>query len=310
MSELQRALEVIVFPGPFNWPIFVAQEKGFFARNGLTVNITPTPDSRFQMVGLIDGKFDIAMTAVDNVVAYSEGQGAAPTQNEPDIFSFMGLDNGFLNLVSIPEVTRYAELRGKRIGVDALTTGYAFVLRKLLELGGLKTSDFEFVQAGGVLNRFQSLMNKEFAATLLTSPLDTAAESRGFNRIAKASEVLGAYQGAVGAARRKWASENRAQLVGYIRSYRTAIAWLCEATNKQEAIAILKKSATDVTDTVAEASYAKVLDPHSGLIRDLSIDVEGVRAVLALRTEYGEPRKILANPLKYYDTRYLDELAR
>ena len=65
----QQTLKVIVFPGGFNWPIWVAQERGLFAANGLTVNLTPTPDSVFQLTGLIDGKFDIAMTAIDNLIA-------------------------------------------------------------------------------------------------------------------------------------------------------------------------------------------------------------------------------------------------
>ena len=41
--------------------------------------LTPTPNSVFQLTNLIDGKFDIAMTAIDNVVAYNENQGEAPT---------------------------------------------------------------------------------------------------------------------------------------------------------------------------------------------------------------------------------------
>ena len=58
----QQTLKVIVFPGGFNWPIWVAQERGLFAANGLAVKLTPTPNSVFQLTGLIDGKFDIAMT--------------------------------------------------------------------------------------------------------------------------------------------------------------------------------------------------------------------------------------------------------
>ena len=135
------------------------------------------------------------MTAIDNVVAYSEGQGAAKVDVEPDIFAFMGGDNGFLRLVAVPEVKSFADLKGKQISVDALTTGYAFVLRKLLENGGLKPDDIEFVSAGGGLERFNALMEKKHAATLLISPFDVSAEAKGFNRLANADEALGHYQG-------------------------------------------------------------------------------------------------------------------
>ena len=103
VAQQPKSISVIVFPGGFNWPIWVAQEKGLFDRNGIAVTVTPTPDSKFQLTNLIDGKFDIAMTAIDNVIAYMEGQGAAPTSQTPEIFAFMGADNGFLRLVTIPE---------------------------------------------------------------------------------------------------------------------------------------------------------------------------------------------------------------
>src|SRR2546423_4457733 len=73
-----KALELIVFPGGFNWPVWIAQEKGLFAKNGIEVRLTPTVSSVFQLTNLIDGKYDIAMTAIDNLIAYREGQGEEP----------------------------------------------------------------------------------------------------------------------------------------------------------------------------------------------------------------------------------------
>src|SRR5262249_35592897 len=78
----QHSLEpvsVIVFPGGFNWPIWVAQDKGYFASGGIEVNLTNTPNSVFQLTNLIEGKLDIAMTAIDNVIPYIEGPSGAPT---------------------------------------------------------------------------------------------------------------------------------------------------------------------------------------------------------------------------------------
>jgi len=82
-----RTVNLIVFPGGFNWPIYVAQEKGLFVKHGIDVVVTPTPNSVFQLTNLIGGKFDIAMTAIDNLIAYREGQGEAPVPG-PDLFAF------------------------------------------------------------------------------------------------------------------------------------------------------------------------------------------------------------------------------
>jgi ABC-type nitrate/sulfonate/bicarbonate transport system substrate-binding protein len=112
-AQSLQAVSVIVFPGGFNWPIWVAQEHGYFAKNGVEVTLTDTPNSVFQLTNLMDGKFDIAVTAIDNVIAYVEGQGEVPVARPPDLFAFMGGDNGLLSLTSIPEVKSYADLKGR-----------------------------------------------------------------------------------------------------------------------------------------------------------------------------------------------------
>ncbi|TMH40153.1 MAG: ABC transporter substrate-binding protein [Betaproteobacteria bacterium] len=301
-----RPVNLIVFPGGFNWPVWVAQEKGLFAKNGIDVRITPTPSSVFQLTNLIDGKFDIAMTAIDNLIAYREGQGEVPKPG-PDLFAFMGGDNGFLRLVTVPEVKSFADLRGKTLSVDALTTGYAFVLLEILERNGLrKDRDYTTATAGGVLQRFQALMEKKHAGTLLLSPFEVQAEARGFNRLANATDVLGRYQGLVGGARKAWAEQNRDAVVGYIRAFSDAVDWLYEPGNKDEAIAIFLKNLPNANPQAAQTAYKVLLSPTDGFQKKAKIDMEGVKTVLALRSKYGQPRKSLSDPSPYYDPSFYD----
>ena len=134
---------MIVFPGGFNWPIWVAQDKGFFAKGGLKSEADADAELRVPVSNLIDGKFDIGHTAIDNVVAYMEGQGEAKVETKPDLVVFMGGDNGFLSLVTQPDVKSYNDLKGKTVSVDAMTTGYAFVLFDLLKRNGLTTAGLQ-----------------------------------------------------------------------------------------------------------------------------------------------------------------------
>ena len=305
-----KTVNLIVFPGGFNWPIWVAQEKGLFARNGIEIKLTPTPSSVFQLTNLIDGKFDIAMTAIDNLIAYREGQGEV-SKPGPDLFAFMGGDNGFLRLVTVPEVKSFGDLRGKTLSVDALTTGYAFVLLEILERNGLlKDRDYATAAAGGVLQRFQALMEKKHAGTLLLSPFEVQAEARGFNRLANATDVLGRYQGLVGGARKAWAEQNREAVIGYIRAFSDAVDWLYDSRNKEEAIAIFLKNLPSANPQAAQTAYGVLLSPKDGFFRKARIDMEGVKTVLALRSKYGRPQKSLADPAKYYDPGYYEEAMR
>jgi ABC-type nitrate/sulfonate/bicarbonate transport system substrate-binding protein len=305
-----RTLNVIVFPGGFNWPIWVAQEKGFFARHGVEVKSTPTPSSQFQLTGLIEGKFDIAVTAIDNLVAYREGQGAVAI-DAPDLIAVMGGDQGFLRLVSVPEVRTVAELRGKTLSVDALTTGYAFVLLEVLERAGLALDrDYRTVPAGGVLQRYQALLEKKHAATLLLSPFEVMAQEKGFNVLADASAALGRYQGLVAGVRRSWAERNREALIGYIRGYVEGVEWLYDPRNRQEALAIFMKNVPNATPALAETAHRVLLSPRDGFQRRGQIDFAGIQTVLALRSKYGKPQKTLSDPAKYYDPSYYDAALR
>lgn len=299
-----RPLRVIAFPGGGNWPLWAAQSQGFFARNGLAVEVVPTPSSTFQLTGLSRGDFDIAMTAVDNIIAYREGQGA-PGVDGGDFVAVMGCDHGFLKLAARPDVHSIADLRGKELSVDALTTGYAFVLLELLAREGLVLDrDYRIVSAGGVLQRFEQLLAGKHAATMLVSPFEVLARSRGVRVLADAASVLGSYQGAVAGVRRTWAAQNSALVTAYVRAYRQALDWLFSRDNRQAALDLFVRQVPGATPAVAEAAYGILLDPVAGLQRQARIDEAGMRTVVALREKYGRPVKQLQPIEAYYEPRY------
>jgi ABC-type nitrate/sulfonate/bicarbonate transport system substrate-binding protein len=298
-----QPISVIVFPGGFNWPIWVAREKGYFAARGVEVKLTPTPSSVFQLTNLIEGKFDIGVTAIDNLIAYMEGQGEAPVSVEPDLVAFMGGDNGLLSLATVPEVKSYQDLKGRTLSVDAMTTGYAFVLFDLLRRNGLNPGDYKVERAGGVLARWEALREKKHDGTMLLAPFDMAARAAGFNLLQKAVDVYGHYQGLCGVTRRAWAKDHERELVAYIRGYLAGLAWLYEPGNKDEAIAILRKNLPQMSPEVAAASYTRLVGAD-GFAPKAEIDVEGVRTVLALRSHYGMPQRTLSDPMRYIDLRY------
>ena len=299
-----------MFPGGFNWPIWVAQEKGFFARHGIKVNTVDTPNSRFQLTGMIEGKFDIGMTAIDNLIAYREGQGGVDI-DASELIVVMGADNGFLRLTSVPEIRTIADLKGKQLSVDALTTGYAFVLLEILERNGLMLDrDYTTVAAGGVLQRYQSLLKKEHAATMLISPFEVMAKAQGFNVLADADSALGDYQGLIAGVRRSWARQNSEALVSYIRGYREALEWLYNPVNKQAAIELFVGKVKGATPQSAAVSYDVLLNPKTGFTRDARVSEVGTRAVIQLREKYGKPAKRMQALGAYYDPSWFNQASR
>jgi ABC-type nitrate/sulfonate/bicarbonate transport system substrate-binding protein len=261
------------------------------------------------MTGLAEGKFDIAITAFDNIVAYVEGQGEAPIGAQSEFFAFMGSDSGFLSLVVAPDVKTFADLKGKTLSVDARTTGYAFVLFDVLRRNGLAEDDYKIEKVGGMAQRWDALRDRKQAGTLLSAPFNILASEQHFNQLAQATKVIGPYQGNVAATRRSWARENRTKVIAFIRSYAQAIDWLYDKANHDEAITILLNN-VQMSPGIAERTYDELLDPKDGFFRKARVSTEGLRTVLALRSRYADAKKKLFDPLKYYDPSYYDAAVR
>ena len=299
-------VRVLAFDGGWNLPIWVAQRNGFFEAQGLKIDLAYTPTSGFLVQSVLSGKADLAFATIDNVVAYQEGQGEAKVPDNPDLFAFMGGDGGFFSLVASPAVAGVPDLKGKTVSVDAMTTGLAFVVRELIVRGGLPESDINFVRAGGTATRYRELMAGKHDATLLRTPFELLAESRGYHAIARA-ETLGAYQGTVGIARRAWAREHETQLVGFLKAYKAATDWLYDPANREVAQALLVAHIRDMTPSLAKRSYDLLVSDKGGLSRDLTPDMAGIATVLALRSKFAVPPKTLSDPAKYVDLAYYEK---
>lgn len=302
----QTPLRVITFDGGWNLPVWAAQRQGFFEANGVSVQLSYTPTSVFLITSLLDGKFDLALALMDNVVAYQEGQGEAKIPDNPDLFAFLGGDGGFASIVAAPGVKSFAELKGKTVAVDAMTTGFAFLTRELLARNGLAEADVSFVRAGGTANRYRDLIAGKNDATVLRTPFELLARERGFNQLAMA-ESLGALQGTVGIARRSWASGHERELLGFMRAYRAGVDWLYDRANREIVEALLVANTRDMTPALGRRSYDLLLAEKGGITRDVALDLDGIRTVLQLRSKYGAPPKTLSDPIKYVDLSYYEK---
>lgn len=290
-------LNVVAFAGASNLVLWAGQQQGIFARHGLEVALDLTPNSRAMASDLYSGKYDLALTSVDNIVAYNEGQGEAQLPGPSDFTAFFGVDDGMLSVMAAADVADLAALRGRTVSVDAMTTGFAFVLREVLGQAGI-AEQVEWVAVGGGAQRLAALLEGKQAATLLNTPLDLAAEARGFRRLARGRDAVGAYQGIVAAARRGTLAGKRDQLIGFTRGFRDSLAWL--DANRAEAASILTARA-NMPPPVAARAAAALLDPDRGIYRDLRIDEAGLRTVLRLRSKFAQPAKELTDPARYVD---------
>jgi ABC-type nitrate/sulfonate/bicarbonate transport system substrate-binding protein len=300
-----HTLSIKVFPGATNLPLWVAASHGFLEERDLALDIRYTGGSVEQLTELMAGQHDLVMTLMDNVIAYSDAQGEVSADGDCDLVAFIGSDDGFPRFVVQPDIRRFEDVRGQSLSVDAMTTGLAFLLRRLLALNGVGDDEVQFVPVGGVLQRWQAMMRGEHAGTLLVTPFEFMGEPQKLRVLARGSDVCRSYQGNVLATRRQWAEEHTDKLVAFTAAYLEALDWLFAAENRSAAVELLLAHLPHMTRPVAEQTCDVLLGGSGGFFRDGRFDMEGVASVIALRRDYGPAGRDLREPRAYIDMRLL-----
>jgi ABC-type nitrate/sulfonate/bicarbonate transport system substrate-binding protein len=297
-------LKILAFPGAPNLPLFAAMDRGFFNAAGVEIDFATTPSSVYQFEQFATGKCDIAFTAFDNIVAYREGQGAAKLVDPPDFRVILGATQIELGLVVSPDIRNAADLRGKSLALDAVLTGFAFVLYAMLEKLGLTEGDYERVAVGSTPDRWQSVKAGTHAGTITIEPFTSIARAAGFHVLAQSTDFFPSYQGGIGGGRLHWGVDKCELVQAFIKSYRAGLAWTLDPANRDQATALLLARMPDIKPGVADAVIKSVLSPRSGLTPGGALLPDGMRTVLNLRSRYGRPQRILTDIDKYLSLSY------
>ena len=253
----------------------VARAQGIFAAEGLAVEVTVTPNSTEQMRGLSQGKYEVVSTAFDNVLAWSGREGT-------EIVAVAQIsDRTVLPVYVRPEIETWSNLRGKKLAADAVDTAFALVLRRVLLANGLDMTkgDYELVALGSTGARLESMIKGETFAGVLNSPFDLKALDAGMKFMGDSKEVLPDYPNTIFAVAREWGQKNRDNVLGFLRAWLKAGAWVKDPANRDAAIKLvgaeLKLNPKQAADSVDELSTTG------------NLNLPGLQVVLDLRNLFG-----------------------
>ena len=216
----------------------------------------------------------------------------------------MGATQLELSLVVAPEIESFNDLRGKSVALDALATGFAFVLYRMLEMAGLSEDDYKKVPVGATPQRWESVKAGKHAGTLTIEPFTSVAIANGFRVLANSRSVLRRYQGGVFVVSRNWAVSHSDSLIAFIRGYLEGLAWTLEPNNYDEAVVTLQRNMPAIKDGVVDAVMVKLLSPETGLTPLATLDGLGMKTVLDLRNCYMQTEEALRNIDRYIDLTY------
>src|SRR6266850_3822289 len=221
---------VPLFP-TVSYPVFIAQERGFFEKNGLKGEIIRINSEPTTYQALISGDIDATSGAPTGLVQ-SNIQGVP-------VVSLGSWDN----LVSYTMVTRekvddLSQLRGKKIGINRLGGKSSLVLRVMLEDAGLNTTkDVTLLQLGGSQERLAALMRGGIDAAPVDFAFEPKMKQLGFFLVTgKKTHFMN------GTITVKAASlqSNRPRWVRFVKSYLEATHYM--TTNKEGSVEVLRRA--------------------------------------------------------------------
>jgi ABC-type nitrate/sulfonate/bicarbonate transport system substrate-binding protein len=181
------------------------------------------------------------------------------------------------------------------------------LLVAILDKHGLKPNrDYTAYAAGSGPNRLKAMKDDKAVIALVSPPEDTNAKKAGFNVVEDANKALGKpYQGSAYVVRKAWAKDHEKELIAFIRAIVASHDYIF--TDQSGAKAVLKSHLKNLSNDEIDAVYAALTSGDGGLNRKAEINIDGVRTLLALRSEYAEPKKKLTDPYKYVDLSYYEK---
>jgi ABC-type nitrate/sulfonate/bicarbonate transport system substrate-binding protein len=230
------------------WAIYVALHKGFFAAEGLDVEMNFAQSGAAVTQQLTGGSLDVALSVgiSDPIHAIEKGAPLA-------LVRIVGNSAPYI-LIAKPNIKTFADLKGKTISSGAPNDVTNSYLVRMLAANGLNKGDYEIISAGVAAARFAALKAGVADAAIVLPPLNFVANAGGFNTIGFAADFVKDLPFTGMAVHRRWASANLSAAKRVLTATDKSVAWLANPANRAEAVELLVKHARSTRED-AEASY-------------------------------------------------------
>jgi ABC-type nitrate/sulfonate/bicarbonate transport system substrate-binding protein len=279
--------------------LFIAQQKGFFAREEIRLELIPIAGGTDKMVTALDqGAVDVTQTATPYLIrAVLAGSDAVAIAGETA--------NPIYSLVAKSDIRSFADLKGKVVGLSLPVDTISISMRKLLALKGLGETDYSVKELVGTPVRFDCLKRGECDAVPLGQPDDFVAIAQGYRRLGLSTEAVTAFQFQVVAARRAFAQANKETVVRFVRALGSAFRFIRDGANRADVVKAIVEL-TGSSDDIARATLALYFEPDKGVVpKQAEIDLAGLAQVIAFMGEGGAIKPPLPPSDRFVDLQYL-----
>ena len=280
--------------------LLIAQEKGFWQKRGVEVEMTQIEGDSNGLAALMSGQ---------TVLSIGGGGGSIQAQLADTPVVMIGAQADVVTdiLVVTPDIKTAADLKGTRMGVNQVGTSTEFNMRLVLKALGIDADKdgVTFIAVGSEAPRLAALKAGTIKAGFQNLGTEKSVEAQGLKVIARASDLKIAGVTAAFTVQRSWLAQNRDVAKAFLMGYMEATAFFKQ--NKAETLPIAARWSR-LTDPVAVegawTAQSPILPPKVPFVSD-----EGIRNNLGFIGLTNAAAKS-ADPKKFYDNSLLDEIVK
>ncbi len=227
--------------------LWAAREQGFFARQGLQVEIVLIASSSRGIPALLAGEIPIyagsAETAAQAAVRGAElviiaGEGATPYK-----------------LIVQPGIKNIEQLKGKKFGVDRIGGSSYYVTLRLLGKLGLQPRDVEFMQIpGGGSERVAAFRSGILSAVVTTVSRFELAKIP-YRALADAEQMGIHYIGGTYVTTRSFRDRNKGIVLRFVRALAEASHWVKNPKNMDGVLRVFSHNLRTSDPAVLKLNY-------------------------------------------------------
>ena len=277
--------------------LWVAQERGFFAKHGLEGELLYINSGTMNIAALVGGSVQIAGGGPVSIEARLRGIKLLILGNPLPVLAS--------NLIAHPDIKGIPDMAGKIAGISRFGSSTDQGFRYLFRKSGLNVDrDLKMLQMGGDSSRVAALKSGTIQYTFLGAAATDNARALGFRVLATAQQMAIPFPWTSVVVDESWLNKNRDVAYRYLK---------CGT----EAIVYMKRNRADSERIISK--YMKISDPKlvatefdfvSSLMPDyIAPTLDGIRVILEnFGKEYPDaPRR---DPKEFIDSSIIDRLRK
>jgi NitT/TauT family transport system substrate-binding protein len=278
-----------VAPIALFWPDFIAQQKGFYAAEGLDVESVFVGSVASAAQQTVSGSIDISFTTAEVAIRAADKGGGIVIIGETLYkwpYSFMAAKD-----IKTPQ-----DLKGKKVILSTPKQDLTLLWEQWLRDNGMEPSDVDQVFDGATPNRYAALANGAVQVAVLSQPFDFRAISEGYTQLFETSFTKKNYSFVIIAARGRLVHDNPETARAVVRAVAHAIDWWYDPKNKEEAIDILQKVSKQDRALIEKTYiyYHEAVLPYS---KGAALHTDGFENLLNTLTSTNQ---IKTHPVSFY----------